>query len=324
MYNLKNKEAFLSSFSENTSEVYKRIFVLSNNKEEELNKDIFNFNEKELEDFIKEDVKPRTKQSARTYIHIISSYIQWAIDNKMSNLTTNPLRRRAEYFYSFVSGQNNLYLSKSEIDAIIYLLINKQDSFIIQGLFAGIQGNQVSELTSLTIQQVKDAFKKGNLLTLVNNKGENREIEVEESVLDLAVLANFQEEYYKKNGEIDYSKTLKDVVSLPKSNYILKPTRTNNGYAGDKAISHYTVYNRLETIKDLDAFRDYDYDALTTKNISRSGMIYEAKKMLDAGRSLDKTAITEICTKFGIKYKWSLTDFLNEETVRQVYEFEMK
>lgn len=321
IYDEVKKAHFLNQFENlSTREVYMRIFKQSSKLENEIGKDLFNFNQDELERFIKEYIKPKTKQSARTYINVISSYIQWGIDNKYSKLSTNPLRRNQDYFYNFVEDQNNLYMSKEEVEAITFGLVNAQDKFIIQALFDGIQGTQVSELTTLTVDQIEDALNNDNNLFLVDKKGNKRIVNVDETTLNLALLANSESRYFKKNGNVDYLDNLKDDVILPKSKYILKPTATNKDakVVSVNPVSHYTVYNRLEMIKGLEGFEEYR-DALQTKNIVRSGMIYEAKKMIERGEELNKQNIEKICDKFGIKYKWSLRDFLNEETIREVY-----
>lgn len=317
IYNENIKNKFLAKYDCDTKEVYMRIFKISSKIEDKLNKDLANFNEEEFEYLIKYHIKPKTKQSARTYCNVLVSYVQWAIEDGYSNLMVNPLRRRQEYFYKFVEDQNSLYLSKEKIDDILSGLINCQDKIIIKGLFAGIHGQRVSELTSLTIDQIIDAKNNNNKLKLINDKGEERMIVVDDETIDIAIAAHSEREYYKKNGEADYYTNIKDVVILPESKYILRATVTN-GNVSDRPVSHYTVYNRLEMIKSLDEYSEYR-DALTTKNIVRSGMIYQAKQLYDQGEELDRKNIEIICENFGMNYKWSLKDFLNEETIRSVY-----
>lgn len=320
MYNETVKNDYLKQFTTDTQEVYKRIFKNSEVLEDLNKKDLYSFEDELLEKLILEYIKPKTKQSARTYCSIMSNYIDWAIHNNYRK-TSNPLKGNQEYFYSFVDDQNNLYFAKSELDDIVFTLMNAQDSFIIQGLFYGIQGSQVSELTNLTRKQVDEAINNDNIIVLVDGKGKERAIKLDKATLELAKMAHKEPEYYKKNGAVDYSENIKEVVALPKSDYILKPTATNKDGEGRK-ISHFTVYNRLEMLKSLEEFEEYK-DAFTTKNIVRSGMLYEAKKILDSGRELDRWSIEEICEKYGIKFRWSLKDFLNEETVREVYSHEL-
>lgn len=316
MYKNDYKNDFLNQFeNEDTRKVYEAIFKKSEFLENKVNKDIMDFDKQLLEEFIVNYVKPKTKQSARTYCNILSSYIQWSIDNKLSSHTSNPLNNGQDYFSNFVENQNSLYLSKDEIDVIIFNLVNAQDSFIIKALFEGIQGKKLSELINLTIDDIRGAYENNNVLKFKNEKGVERFVKVEKETLKLAESAYRENEYYKKNGEVDYSAHIKDTVRLSDCEYILKPSATNSER---NQITHYSVYNRLEMIKSLEEFEEFA-ESLITKNIVRSGMLYEAMKVIESGRDLNRSEIEVICEKYGIKYKWSLRDFLNEETVREVY-----
>lgn len=315
-YNDSVKGEFLNKFEEDTRGVYSNIFKKSKKLEEKYNTDVFNFDEESLKDLLKNYINPSTKQSARTYYNILSSYIQWGIDNKHSILTENPMARMKENWLTFVENQSSLYLKKSELDAILSRLVNAQDAFIIQALFDGIQGKEVSELTLLTREQIKEAEETG-WLKLIDMDGNERTIKPDPKTINLAIIAFEDPEYYKKNGQFDYIDNIKDVVALPKGGeYILKPTATAK--YDNKPISRYTVYNRLEMIKSLPEFTEYK-ECLNTKNIVRSGMLYEAKKIVDNNGKLDKKSIESICKKFGMSYKWALKDFLNEDTLNEVY-----
>jgi integrase len=320
-FNSEIKNKFLGKFENaDTQDVYSRIFKKSSEIEFEKDKDLYDFEDSELESFIENQLKPKTKESARTYCNVLSSYIQWAIENKYSSQLVNPIRRRQEYFYNFVQ-ENKLYINVHEKDDILRMLLNRQDGFIIQGLWEGIQGNQVCELVNLKVTDINPEEK---TIILRDNKGNITRVltDVEDKTIDMALLANKEEEYYKRNGEVDFSSNVKEVARLPKSEYVLKGTKTNPK-GGGKKISHYTVYNRLDMIKSLEEFEEYA-DALTTKNIVRSGMIYMAMKLLKRDGKLERKQIEEICERFGMKYKWSLKDFLNEQTVKELYPDEFK
>lgn len=323
-YNDNIKNDFLNQFkNEGTKHVYRRIFDKSKHLEEENGKDLLDFDEVLLELLFENYICPKTKQSARTYGNVIASYIQWGLDNgyrkniHKSNNIISILHERQDYFTSFVKDQHSLYLSKDEIEAILFRLVNAQDSFIIQALFDGIQGKKVSELTLLTEEQLEEAVRNNNIITLIDSDGNMRKIKLDDMTINLGRIASREPEYYKKNGQVDFLDASKETIRLAKSKYVLKPTATSKERQG-KPVSHYTVYNRLEMIKSLEEFEEYK-ESLNTKNIVRSGMLYEAKKFLDEGKELDRYAIEKICVKFGMSYKWSLRDFLNEETVNEVY-----
>lgn len=315
MYSKQNKNKFLDQFeNKHTKKVYESIF----NKTEEIEKlvgvDFMDFNLDMFNNFIVNYMKPKTKQSARTYGYMLSNYIQWSIDNNYSKSIENPISPSSYYFESFVKNQDSLYIRKSEIDAIIFSLINAQDAFIIKALFEGIQGKQLCELVNLKKKNIIEAQETGEL-TLNMGESSERRIKIEDDTLKLALIAMKEREYYKKNGEVDYLDNVKDRVDLADSDYVLRPSITNSA---KEKLTHYSIYNRLEMIKELEDFEEYK-DALTTKNIVRSGMLYEAKKMLDNGLELDRKALEYICSKYNISYKWSLKDFLNKDTVSEVY-----
>lgn len=327
IFNLGVKSLYLEQFeNQDTKEVYSRLFRKSFETEESMQKDLYNFNDEEFEKFFKKVLKPKTKESARTYCNVLASYVQWAIDNKHSNQLINPIKRRQEYFYEFVQDDNKMYFSFDEKQAIISTLMNKQDSFIIEGLWNGIQGAKVCELVNLRIEDI-DVINRE--IKLRNSAGEvARILKVDDetsNVIEMAILANREKQYYKMNGTVDYSDKLKEYIELSPSQYVLKSAKImKNGVPnGGEQISHYTVYNRLEMVRTLEEMEEYT-DALTTKYIVRSGMIYMALRLYERDGELGRSQIEEICAKYDMKYKWSLRDFLNTDMLNELYPSEMK
>lgn len=315
-YNAEIKMKYLEQFDNlDTREVYSRLFKKAVDTEIELQRDIYDFRDDEIENFIANMLKPKTKESARTYCNVLSSYIQWAMDHGYSRNFTNPLKRRQEYFYSFVKEYKQ-YISYDEKQAIIHSLVNKQDSFIIEALWNGIQGTQVKELTNL---QISDFDFDKNKIYIRDEKGNIARIisPIDPFIFSMAILTNKEQLYYKSNGGVDFSSKVRDSIPLPNSPYILKGAINNNEENRDK-VKFYTIYNRLETIRKVDGLEEYS-EALTTKNIVRSGMIYLALQVLKRDGRLERKQIEEICDVYNMKYKWSLRDFLNIEMIRSLY-----
>ncbi|OME54033.1 hypothetical protein BSK59_15745 [Paenibacillus odorifer] len=327
LYNLEIKNIYLDQFpNPDTKEVYTRLFKKSFEIESMKEKDLYDFEDDELEYFLGKILKPKTKESARTYCNVLSNYIQWGIDKRYSKQILNPIKRRQEYFYEFVQ-ESKMYISYAEKQAIIRPLMNKQDSFIIEALWHGIQGTKVSELVNLRIADIDPT---NRMIAIRNDAGDIvRFIKLEDdndtTLIEMAFLANKEEVYYRLNGTVDYSPNLKESVQLSESRYVLKSahTRREGGKDGGEKISHYTVYNRLEMIRTLEDNEDYT-DALTTKNIVRSGMIYMALKLYQRDGEIGRSQIEEICVQYNLKYKWSLRDFLNLEILSELYPKEMK
>lgn len=322
VYNLDIKKMYLNPFeNEETKEVYTRLFRKAYETEVKFGKDLFDFSEEDWSYFFENVLRPKTKESARSYGNVLANYVQWAIDNNHSQLLINPLKRRQRYFFEFVQ-ERKTYFSFQEKEAILSTLVNKQDAFIIEGLWNGIQGTQVSELVNLKVEDIDIENRK---IYLRNDEGELiRVIYVDEddtSVIELAILANSEQQYYRLNGEADYSANLIETIELTDSEYVLKIAVT--GKKGGQKASRYTVYNRLEMIRSLEEFEEYS-DALTTKNIVRSGMIYMALKLYERDGKIERKQIEEICKKYNMKYKWALRDFLNVDMLNELYPSEMK
>ncbi|WP_261378528.1 hypothetical protein [Paenibacillus agilis] len=323
VFNIEKKSIYLEQFeNQDTKEVYTRLFRKSFETEESMQKDLYNFDDSEFENFFLNTLKPKTKESARTYCNVLSAYVQWAIDNKYSNHLINPIKRRQAYFYEFVQNDNKMYISLEEKDAIISTLINKQDSFIVEALWNGIEGSQVHEITNMRID---DLNLTENTITIRNNEGAKKrvvKVDKESNLIELAILANREQVYYKMNGTVDYSDNLKEYVELSSSKYILKGAKLNQENGGEK-VSRYTVYNRLEKIRMLEDNEEYT-KALTSKYIMRSGMIYMALRLYERDGELGRNQIEKICAKYNMKYKWSLRDFLNVDILSELYPSEMK
>lgn len=316
MYNEGIKLNYLERYENaDTKEVYGRIFKKSASLEQQLHKDLFDFDEDELRLFVMQILQPKTKESSRSIYSTISSYIEWSIAENFSQSTENPWGRRGQnYIYSLVLDVKN-YMSYDEKQCIVSQLINDQDKFIMEALWNGIQGDKLRELVTLTINHVKADR---NIIQLVNEDNVlNREVVAfDELLCKYALQANTQRYYIKKNGQCSEN-TISESADLVESNYIIK--RSNTKHKGEKSYTtHYTVYNRIEMFRELRDMEPFS-NVLVTKNIVRSGMIYYALQLYKRDGVLEKVQIEEICNRFNIKFKWSLKDFLNLEVLQMLY-----
>lgn len=313
LYNETVKREFLNQYEDETSSVYERVFKHSKGKEKSLSKDLYNFNEQEYEEFIK-SLKPKTKESVRTYCNVLSTYVQYGIDKGLSYHITNPIKRRQEYFYNFVE-EKQLYFSYEEKESILMSLENEQDQFIIEALFNGIEGKQVSELVNLKISDLSEKDGK-YYFKLTNIDGSQRILEVSRKTYNLAKYANSQQQYYKKNGQIGEHERISAISELDNSDYIIKKANTNLN--GESKGNPYLIYNRLDSIKSLDEFKEYK-DVLSTKNIVRSGMLYYAKLLYERDGQFTTKQVKEVCERFNVNYRWSMKDFLNLDKIVEFY-----
>lgn len=316
LFNEVIKRSYLERYDNvDTKEVYGRIFKKSSKLEHQLIKDIYDFNEDELRNFVMEILQPKTKESSRSVYSTISSYIEWSINEGYSKQTVNPWRKRGQnYIYSLVFDVKN-YMSYDEKEFIVSKLINFQDKFIVEALWNSIQGDKLQELVTLTMNHIDV---ENNTIHILNEQGElMREVQAFDSHLcTYAVSANAQKFYIKKNGECNEN-TISESAELVESSYIIK--RSNTKHKGEKSYTtHYTVYNRIEMfrqLRDMDAFPN----VLVTKNIVRSGMIYCALLLYKRDGVLDREQLEEVCIRFNVRFKWSMKDFLNIEQLQRLY-----
>jgi hypothetical protein len=305
-----------------TVSAYGNIFKSSEAIEEKYNIDLNSFTISQIADFFTYR-KPRTKTSARTIGRIITKYINWAIDNRHSAYAStidNPLKVSQDYFSQFVPNESTQYLSVYEIKDTIDYLINDQDAVIVALLFNGVQGSQASEIRNLTKNDVKS-----NKLNVKDDKtGLHRTVDLsndELNTLKIIKRAYLDTEYVKKNGEMEYNERVKDVVEMPtpqETPYIIKTGKTHGLHYEERA-TQYTIYNRIDMIRALEGLQDYSHK-LNTKNIVRSGMIFEAKRLLELeGGELDNDKIERICDKYNVKNYWSVRDFINIDVINSLY-----
>ncbi|MCR8657621.1 phage lytic cycle repressor MrpR family protein [Paenibacillus endoradicis] len=321
MYNEDIKLSYLKRYENvDTKEVYGRIFKKSAQLEQQLKKDLYDFNEEELRLFVMQILQPKTKESSRSIYSTISSYLEWSISENYSHHIVNPWKKRGQdYIYGLVMHVKN-YMSYDEKQYILSKLINAQDKFIIEALWNGVQGDKLIELVTLMMNHVND---ESNTIVLMNeNKEKIREvIAFDGQLCNYAIQANAQRLYIKKNGQCSEN-TISESAELVESNYIIK--RSNTKHKGDKSFTtHYTVYNRIEMFREL---RDMDVfsNVLVTKNIVRSGMIYHALLLYKRDGVLGREQIEEICNRFNVKFKWSMKDFLNIDHLNKLYPEEVK
>jgi len=307
----------------NTVNTYSIVFRSSEKFEYEFKKDLYDFTIDEIEDFLFSR-KPRTKTSSRTIGRIVTKYINWAIENNLSvykNIAENPLNVEQIYFNKFVKEENTQYLSVDEVKDVIDSLVNDQDAVIVALMFNGIHGKEVSEIRNLTIGDVDF---KNKSVTATNNSGNKRIVSLSNDELDTLKTikrAWSEDSYIKKNGEMEYISNVRDTMELPsheETKYIIKPRKPKNGYI-EKPVNQYLIYNRIDMIRELDDFEDIS-DKLIIKNIVRSGMIFEAKRLLELeGGELDHEKIKRICEKFDVELHWAVKDFLNIDTINNIY-----
>lgn len=320
MYNKDLKEQFIARYPENTQNTYKRIFYYSAPVEEMNGIDLYEFNLNQISEVLK-SMNPSTIASVKSVVSIIKAYIDWAIHYRSNNL--NPLDIvDTNWERQFVDTTRKMFYTHKEIfEEIIPHCVNAQDAVIIALLFEGASGKEVSELRNLKIGDIDFDAK---LVTLTNDKGEQRQIPVSDATLQLIREAANQKEYFKRNGNIaENSRNIRVTSDLIETGYLIKPAKTKVVHV--EQVNTHVIYGRLSTISEI-----FELPNFTVKNIQRSGMIYMAKQILERDGYFDnKDQYFEICERFGVNkfdnhgyetyYWYGMKEYVNTEMIEQLY-----
>lgn len=322
MYNPELKNAFLNEQYENedSRKIVSYLFYNSRPTEEQLKKDLANFNINDI-DVLMKDLDPPNSAVARSNGSVISTYINWAMGNGHRKAIDNPLRGIYPEWYDKFVGDKKLFMSKDELKDTIENIHNAQDAVIMQLLFEGVSGNKMSELLNL---KQEDIDWDNNILHLEDDKFGKRDVEVTEDCLQLIQQAINQTIYYSKNGTATGRKA---EIELVENEYVLRNIKTG-AYSTGKG-SPNLIYRRLTVISEL-----FDLPYLTSKNLTKSGMIYEAYKEFVSTGTLDNDQISKIAEKFGVRkikvreyeyYNTSiLREFINNENIMKLYNIDIE
>lgn len=317
IYNPDIKNEFLNEYEGATRETVLRIFKISYKMENDLQKDLFDFNREQIRKlgFL---FTPSTKNSSAQNIRYIEKYINWAIEENLV-IGVNPLLGiDREWREQFVANVKILW-RKDEIDQIILSRKNGQDQAIVSLLWNGIKGEDNVEIVKL---KREDVDKEKCLLTVYDEKGDSRTVVVDQQCIDACLKAYSESDYMNKNGEV--SKEAKNKITelvSSEDGYIIRPSKTQVKHfeEAEKNI----VYRRISSIA-----KEIEEPLFNPKNIVNSGMLYLAYRVYTEKGRLDSTDIKLICDKFGMlkdgadgdpEFSRLLLSTLNVETIKKVY-----
>jgi integrase len=322
IYNEQVKNRFMEEISDDSKGPYERIFIRSSIIEASLNRDMYDFNIKEIENVLFH-LKPKTAAASKSNISIISSYIDWAIEEGYRSNTINPMRYQFDnWAEKFLDDNIKLFYTNLEIDEIITRCINEQDAVIISLLFYGASGREVSELRNLRISDVN--FETCEVTLIDDKDNQTRIIKVPSDCISLIKNADMQTNYYKRNGHISpNSRNTKEVSELIETGYVIKPAKTKTVHL--EQVNTHLIYARLSTISEI-----FNLENFTVKNIQRSGMLYHAKQIFSRdGKFGEKEQYLEICEQFGVGkvnnngyegYNWHpMKEYINMDMIKQLY-----
>ncbi|WP_068617017.1 phage lytic cycle repressor MrpR family protein [Paenibacillus tuaregi] len=315
-YNEEQKTRYLKGLTERTYIVYSRILKRASYIEEQLNKDLYDFNIAEIEQFMN-FLAPTTMTSSNDALSIIRAYIRWAIQEDLRKDNVNPLETvmSDSFIRKFVDTSVKMFFTKREIERLTGGLVNFQDSALVQCLFEGIMGNGYSEILNIL---KKDIDRDSNNLMVRNAAAsgelQSRVIPVSSRLMNMLFSAANETIYHKNNGNPDVNLKAKD-GELIDNEFVFRAVKMNTKEYG-RANSH-LVSRRITNIGEW-----FDYPHLTPMNIKKSGMLWMAKQLVNQSGKLEREEVVEVCRQFRVDSKITtrLTrDFLNLNTINKLY-----
>lgn len=308
----KKRDFFGNIKNKSTEKNYKRLVLNLEKYLEDADMEVGELGLDHLTDFMKHYVKPSTNVSARSHTSMLIKFLRETHNIELDNAD-----------YNYIVGSSVIeqdYISKHFLDDLISVLKNFQDIIIPILIFHGVTGKEGIEMRALTNNDVLN-----NGVRLRNEKGEltGEFVEIESEYIKYLKMAKNETIYYKKNGE-NIHDPRHESSPLCESNYLIRVVGKTDSKQ-DQMANKYVHQNRFEMIRNLDVVKELSEEynlstkALTLKQIKKSGMIYEFKKLIKDEGVEPKEARRIVTEKFRVKNNWAMTDFLMVEKVEELY-----
>jgi hypothetical protein len=236
----------------------------------------------------------------------------------------NPLetvKHDKEFIQKFTDKNVVIYISKDELDQLTNPetgCVNSQDGVLFSLLFLGLSVHEICNLKK------SDVDFGNRILHLTDDKGNTRDFKIPNwyDDMDLIQRAIDEKEYYKRNKEAVILSNMTDITMLAENDYVVRVGKTKNKNA-EGAVQPSVIYRRLSTIAEL-----FENPYLSSKNIQRSGVIYNAYLIYKETGKLEKDEYIRLCELMNASkvkngkyefYNWSpLQEYVSISMMRQL------
>ncbi|PZT57429.1 hypothetical protein [Paenibacillus silvae] len=324
-YNEEQKNRYLKDFSAATKSSYSRVFKRAAIMEQNLNKDLYDFNLTEISEFLY--MLGATKiSSVRHTGSVIKNYIGWAIDQDLRIDNINPLDAVTsfEWYTQFATDNSSTLFSEEDIGNVVDGCLNFQDKAIVQAVFEGIMGRQNSEIINMKMEHIREIDNEYRITLYDNTRNgqEIREIPISNFLYNILRIANREDKHIKFNGILK-TNIKSDTNKLMDNDYIIRSILSTKVKQGtEEPASIYLVQSRLTKIAEWN-----NLPQLTVMNIRNSGMLKMARDLYLKHGKLETEEYAEIFTRYNIKKdkfgQWQCgpmkVEFLNIPTIKSIY-----
>lgn len=325
-YNPELKERYLNTIqNDSTRYITMFPFMKAKRTEEELGKDVYQMNEKELELVMREQGSSSVDAA---YVNAVrfEQYINWAYQEELLESNLNPitnLPNKREWAANFVAKYRQTVFTRKELMDMINALVNDIDKAVLLALFEGIVGKGYAELLNLKEKDLKEVEDDKYTATLEDADGSMRTINISKDLYDILLAANKQTEYINKNGQSEGERW--STSDLEDSPYIFK--KTTRGKQGGK-LDLFFINRKFTMFKEI-----FNAEFLKAKNIETSGIMHMAHELYNSKQELTLEDMKLIAEQFntsmakvdGVESRRIIIikQILKSDLFKQLYKYEI-
>lgn len=293
------KQEYLNTKPTATAEA--NIFVLRSADEYEdmVNKSIYNMDYSDLREMLIMQFRNSSVKTVLKNVSILKKYIDFCIDKKIvehgeNKLTTFTIKEAKKLVHK--QALLSKYINRKRLKKYQNILYNEQDQLLIELLFIGVRGRTVEngtleEVINLTMPSRED--EENNILTLIQNNGQHRQIKIETSTIALIRNVYEQDIYVENNGEETNNLRLgfqpRKIKINKVENYVLR-------VPGKNKYEKFTPNLLNSRMKRIQKYLDNYYISFTS--LYQSGMIQMAMDRYEKNGEITKDDYIDICIRF--------------------------
>ncbi len=262
-----------------------------------IGKPVYNMTYAELREMLMMQFNNSSVKAINKNISILKVYVDFCINKNIvlhgeNRLATFTIEETKELVHK--QALINKYVTKEKIKEYQNILYNDQDKLLLESPFLGIRGRTtedgtLEEIINLTIDDVDEI---NNELTLRQNNGKKRKIEVENSIIELIKDTYKQEIYVENNGEETNNLRLskpREIKINKLENFVFRVPSKNK-------FEQFTPNLLNSRMRRMQKYLDNPY--LTYTSIFMSGILNMAMDIYKEKSEVSKEDFTRICRKY--------------------------
>jgi len=291
------KQEYLNSKPTATGESDSFVLRSADDYEDLIEKPIYNMSYIELKELIIMQFKNSSEKTVLKNISILKTYIDFCInknvvihgENKLVTFTSKNAKE-------FVNKQAlvNKYITKEQLREYQNVLYNEQDKLLLELPFVGVRGRTLEDgtLEEIINLSINDVDEENKIVTLTQNNGKHRIIEVEISTIELIKDAYEEEVYVENNGE----ETNNPRLSEPREIKINKVESYILRVPGKNKFEKFTPNLLNSRIRRIQRYLDNRY--LSYTSLYFSGQLNMAMDIYKEKGEITKEDFIRICARF--------------------------